>query len=111
MLSIGLLAGCAAPRPVQPPADPLAGRYSIKGGGSALPTVQVLTNAFSKQHPTVMFTLEDVGSDGGVALTAQGADDLGMISRNLKPAEQGLVETVPIGVLGTGVCCPTHGGG
>jgi phosphate transport system substrate-binding protein len=103
LVLFGLVAGCAAPRPAQPPADPLAGRYSIKGGGSAQPTVQLLTDAFSKQHPTVTFTLEDVGSDGGVALTAQGADDLGMISRNLKPAEAGMVETLSIGGIGTGV--------
>jgi phosphate transport system substrate-binding protein len=103
MLSFGLLAGCAAPRAELLPVDPLAGRYSIKGGGSALPAVKSLTDAFSKQHPSVAFTLEDVGSDGGVALPSQGAADLGMISRDLKPAEQGMVETLLVGVIGTGV--------
>jgi phosphate transport system substrate-binding protein len=103
LLYIGLAGGCAAPSPAQPPVDALAGRYSIKGGGSALPAVKSLTDAFSKQHPTVTFSLEDVGSDGGVALTAQGGADLGMISRDLKPAERGLVETLLVGVLGTGV--------
>jgi len=103
LLYVGLVAGCTAPSAAQQPVDPLAGRYTIKGGGSALPTVKSLSDAFSKQHPSVTFSLEDVGSDGGVALTAQGGADLGMISRDLKPAEQGLVETLLIGVLGTGV--------
>jgi phosphate transport system substrate-binding protein len=103
LVLFGLLAGCAAPRPAQPAADPLAGSYSIKGGGAALPAVKLLTDAFSRRYPSVRFTLEDVGSDGGVALTAQGASDLGMISRELKPAEQGLVETLLIDVVGTGV--------
>jgi phosphate transport system substrate-binding protein len=103
VLSIGVVAGCGGPRLAAPAADPLAGTYTIKGGGSALPAVKLLTDAFTKQHPTVTFKLEDVGSDAGVALTAEGATNLGMISRDLKPSEQGLVETLMIGVNGTGV--------
>ncbi len=102
-LCTSLVAGCAASPTAQPPVDQLAGRYSIKGGGSVLPALKLLTDAFSKQHPNVTFSLEDIGSDGSVQLTRQGATDLGMISRDLKPAEQGTVETLLIGALGTGV--------
>lgn len=89
--------------PASRSADPVAGRYSISGGGGALEPVNALKDAFVKLHPSVTFVIEDVGSDAGVALTAAGSVDLGMISRDLKAAEKGKVETLPIGISGTGV--------
>ncbi len=90
--------GAVAPSP-----DPFAGRYSISGGGGALEPVHALKDAFAKQHPGLVWVVEDVGSDAGVTLTAAGSADLGMISRDLKEAEKGKVETIPIGISGTGV--------
>ncbi len=89
--------------PASRSADPLAGRYSISGGGGALEPVNALKDAFVKLHPSVTFVIEDVGSDAGVALTASGNVDLGMISRELKEAEKGKVTLLPIGVSGTAV--------
>lgn len=83
--------------------DPIAGRYTLSGGGGALESVNLLKDAFVKLHPSVTFVVEDVGSDAGVSLTASGSVDLGMISRDLKDAERGKVQTLPIGVSGTAV--------
>ncbi len=96
-----LVAGCGGA--AAPPKDPLGGRYTVSGGGGALEPTRALTDAFQKLHPTITWVIEDVGSDGGVQLTANASVDLGMISRNLKDSEKGTVQTLPIGLSGTGV--------
>ena len=91
---------------IQPKAtdDPIAGTYVIKGGGGAIDSVRALTTAFSKVHPTVVWQgFDDVGSDAGVKLTVDTQVDIGYISRDLKAAEKGTVESIPIGASGTGV--------
>lgn len=102
-----LAASCGGASPVQiqkPSDDPLAGTYVIKGGGGAIDSVRALTTAFSKIHPTVVWQgFEDVGSDAGVKLSLDGQVDIGYISRDLRAAEKGTVESIPIGASGTGV--------
>jgi phosphate transport system substrate-binding protein len=103
LLCVGLFIGCSAPSAAPAKAlDPLAGHYTIKGGGSAMSATKRLADSFAKAHAGVTFDLEDVGSDGGIALVAEGAIDLGMIGRDLKPSEAGQVETVPIGITASG---------
>ena len=100
-----LVASCGGANPISKPTDdPFAGTYVLKGGGGALDNVRPLTKAFNDLHPTVIFTgFDDVGSDAGVSLTVSGNVDLGFISRELRPAEKGTVETISIGASGTGV--------
>jgi phosphate transport system substrate-binding protein len=102
-----LVAGsCGGASPIQgkPTEDPLAGTFVIKGGGGAIDSVRALTSAFSKLHPTVIWQgFDDVGSDAGVKLSLDGSVDIGYISRDLKAAEKGTVETLSIGASGTGV--------
>jgi phosphate transport system substrate-binding protein len=96
--SCGVLPG-AAPKP-----DPLAGQYIVNGGGGALDNVKALADAFQKQHPTITWQgLADIGSDAGVNLALSGETDLGYISRDLRDAEKGKVESVSIGASGTAV--------
>ncbi len=104
-LALLLLASACGGAPFGAPvtSDPFAGQYSVNGGGAALDSMRALYEAFRKQHPGLVFQMEDIGSDAGVNLTMSGDTDLGFISRDLKPAEQGKVTTVPIGVLGTAV--------
>src|SRR5712692_4702416 len=84
--------------------DPLAGNYVLKGGGGALDAIKALTAAYNTTHPNVVFQgFEDVGSDAAVTLAATGDVDGGFISRDLRAAEKGTVEAVPIGFSGTGV--------
>jgi phosphate transport system substrate-binding protein len=101
-----LVASCGGANPIaaKPTDDPLAGTYVIKGGGGALDAVKALTSGFSATHSTVLWQgFDDVGSDAGVSLTVSGNVDLGYISRDLRAAEKGTVETVAIGASGTGV--------
>jgi phosphate transport system substrate-binding protein len=101
-----LVASCGGAGPIgtQATPDPLAGTYVTKGGGGALDAVKALTAGFSAMHPTVIWQgFDDVGSDAGVNLTVNGTVDVGYISRDLKAAEKGTVETVSIGASGTGV--------
>ncbi len=104
-LSALLLASCGGANPISRPTDdPLAGSFVLKGGGGALDAVRALTSGFSASHPTVIWQgFDDVGSDAGVSLTVSGNVDLGFISRDLRTAERGTVETIPVGASGTGV--------
>jgi phosphate transport system substrate-binding protein len=84
--------------------DPLAGQYIVNGGGGALDNVRALTDAFVKRHPTITWQgLADIGSDAGVNLAVSGEIELGYISRDLRDAEKGKVEVMPIGASGTAV--------
>jgi phosphate transport system substrate-binding protein len=100
-----LVASCGGANPIaRPTDDPLAGTFVLKGGGGALDAVKALTSGFTALHSTVLWTgFDDVGSDAGVSLTVSGNVDLGYISRDLRTAEKGTVETVPVGASGTGV--------
>jgi ABC-type phosphate transport system substrate-binding protein len=63
LVTILLVTSCtAAPAST---ADPLAGSYSVKGGGATFEIFQALADAFRKQHPLVRFAFEDVGSAAG----------------------------------------------
>ena len=105
VLAALLVASCGGANPIaRPTDDPLAGTYVLKGGGGALDAVKALTSGFSATHPTVIWQgFDDVGSDAGVSLTVSGNVDLGYISRDLRTAEKGTVETIPVGASGTGV--------
>jgi phosphate transport system substrate-binding protein len=100
-----LVASCGGATPAaKATPDPLAGTYTTKGGGGALDAVKALTSGFTAVHPTVLWQgFDDVGSDAGVSLTVSSTVDLGFISRDLRAAEKGTVETVAIGASGTGV--------
>ncbi|MGH2472680.1 MAG: substrate-binding domain-containing protein [Candidatus Limnocylindria bacterium] len=90
--------------PTAATADPLAGQYIVNGGGGALDNVRAVADAFQKIHPTITWQgLGDVGSDAGVNLAVSGETDLGYISRDLRDAEKGKVESVSIGASGTAV--------
>jgi phosphate transport system substrate-binding protein len=94
--------GALGPTPATP--DPLAGQYIVNGGGGALDNVKALADAFQKAHPTITWQgLADIGSDAGVNLAVSGETDLGYISRDLREAEKGKVEALPIGASGTAV--------
>jgi phosphate transport system substrate-binding protein len=105
VLTALLVVSCGGANPIaRPTDDPLAGSFVVKGGGGALDAVRALTAGFSASHPTVLWQgFDDVGSDAGVSLTVSGNVDLGFISRDLKAAEKGTVETIPVGASGTGV--------
>lgn len=101
LAALTVLTSCGAG--VGSSADPLAGRYKVKGGGAALDVFQGLSDAFRKQHPTVRFDFEDVGSAAGMKLAASGDVDLATSSAVPPPDIATLVTAVPVGSTGTAV--------
>ncbi len=76
-----LLVGCAA----------AAEEIKIGGSGTALATIRILADAFSRQNPDFRATLvPNLGSSGGVKALAGGAIDLAGTSRPLKADERAL---------------------
>jgi phosphate transport system substrate-binding protein len=94
----GGLGGTASPSP-----DPLAGNYSVRGGGAALDVFQALAEAFRKAHPAVRFEFEDVGSAAGMRLAASADVDLATSSATPAPDIAGKVTAVSVGSSGTAV--------
>lgn len=95
-------AACAAPAPAAP-ADPFAGHYEASGGGGALAQMQALTAAFSREHPSVKWTLNNVGSDGALPLLKAKQIDLAFISRDPSADERAAMAALSLGVTGTGL--------
>src|SRR5438105_287110 len=94
--------GAAAPVPPAGTAS-LAGRYRVSSGGGALALVQALTKSYSADHPSVLWDIENVGSDAAIASVRGGEADLGAISRELQPGEVGKIATISLGAAGTAV--------
>ena len=101
-----LLAACAGDNPPPPstatalptPAPAIAGQVRLAGSGAATPLVREALALLRPRTPGTTWLLEDsVGSAGGVAAVADGAVDVGLVSRPLNDAERALgleVETV-----------------
>jgi len=60
------------------------------GCDANIPLTRLLARAFMQRHPEVSIQLETVGSTNGVALTAAGAVQIGLVSRRLRASEEGL---------------------
>ncbi len=67
------------------------------GSGAATPLVQALARAYAAAHPALPVRVEpSVGSTGGVAAAADGAVDLGLVGRGLRPSEATVLQLVPL---------------
>lgn len=91
-----VMAGCSGdpPPPDAVPSRPLVaadpGVLRVAGSGAFTPLARRLADAFAKRggQPRVVVE-ESLGSGGGIAAAAEGALDLGLVSRPLSKAEQG----------------------
>jgi phosphate transport system substrate-binding protein len=73
-----------------------AGRLRIGGSGGTLATLQLLAQAFQKNHNSATIAIvPSLGSSGGIKAVLAGATDLAAVSRPLKEAEraQGAIAT------------------
>lgn len=65
------------------------GAVHIAGSGSNLPITRALVAAYEATHPSARFVLhESIGSTGGVRAVRDGAIDVGLVSRALRPGER-----------------------
>ena len=71
-------------------AQPASGTLVFAGCDSNIPLTRLLARVFMQSHPEVRIQLTTAGSTNGVALAAVGAIQIGLISRPLREAEEGL---------------------
>ena len=96
-----LLIACGAASPART-ADPLAGTYFGAGSTTTLDNAMLITSAFSKRHPGVVFELKVVDTETSIVKVHSGDSDadFGFIGRQVKSGE-GQVTLVPIGNTGS----------
>ena len=104
-LLLALCVGCAGDPPPPPPAltggvlAPTPDALLAMGSGAATPLLQALARAYAAGHPPLPVRVEpSVGSTGGAAAAADGAVDLGLVARPLRPAEGATLERLPLGL-------------
>jgi phosphate transport system substrate-binding protein len=78
---LGLAASAATP------AQPLKGKISISGAWALYPMVQKWVEEFTKAYPEVKIDVQAGGAGKGIADTLAGMVDIGMVSRDVHPAE------------------------
>lgn len=71
-------------------AQPASETLVFAGCDSNIPLTRHLARVFMQNHPEVKIQLTTVGSTNGVALAAAGAIEIGLVSRPLREAEEGL---------------------
>jgi phosphate transport system substrate-binding protein len=71
-------------------AQPASETLVFAGCDSNIPLTRLLARVFMQTHPEVRIQLRTVGSTNGVALAAAGAIQIGLVSRPLRDAEEGL---------------------
>jgi phosphate transport system substrate-binding protein len=103
VLSLALLAACAGDPPPPRPARsvgvlaPTPDAILAMGSGAATPLLQALARAYSAGHPALPVHVEpSVGSGGGIAAATDGAVDLGLVGRALRPSEASSLELFPL---------------
>lgn len=85
MLATAAIAGLLAPACAQ------AEEIKIGGTGGALATMQLLGDAYNKNHPEVKITvLPSLGSSGGIKAVLAGAIQIAVSSRPIQASETGL---------------------
>ena len=70
-----------------PTAQPLTGTINISGAFALYPMMQVWTAEYTKLNPGVQFNVQAGGAGKGMTDTLAGAVDIGMVSRDIQPAE------------------------
>jgi len=72
---------------IPPPAQELSGTITISGAWALYPMVVKWGEEFNKLYPKVMVDVQAGGAGKGIADALAGAVDLGMVSREIHPAE------------------------
>jgi len=103
LLPWALLAACAGDPPPPAPVDakgvlaPTPDALLAMGSGAATPLLQALARAYASGRPPLPVHVEpSVGTGGGIAAATDGAVDLGLVGRSLRPAESVALEAFPL---------------
>jgi phosphate transport system substrate-binding protein len=80
-------AAAAAAFPQAPAPAPLQGKISLSGAWALYPMAVKWAGAFRKIHPGVTIDIQAGGAGKGVADALTGMVDIGMVSRDIDPAE------------------------
>lgn len=91
LLLIANLTGCA-PEAEAVEAGGANGSITINGSTSVQPLAEELVKAFKGKNPNVKIDVQGGGSGVGIKSAIDGVVDIGMSSRELKPAEKSLKE-------------------
>jgi phosphate transport system substrate-binding protein len=70
-----------------PTAQPLSGTINISGAFALYPMMTVWAGEFTKLNPGVQFNVQAGGAGKGMTDALAGAVDIGMVSREIQPAE------------------------
>jgi phosphate transport system substrate-binding protein len=83
------ISGCRpASPPAAAPAQPAEPAIRVSGSGAALPLVQKLAEAYSREHPSATFAIDaGTNSGGGIQGVIKGTLDLAVANRPLKESE------------------------
>lgn len=92
-----LAVGCKSDKPTQ--------KLVITGSSTVAPLIMEMSKRFEAQNPGVRIDVQTGGSSRGVADARQGAADIGMASRDLKPDESDLEAHA---IARDGICVITH---
>jgi phosphate transport system substrate-binding protein len=103
LVPLMLLGACAGDPPPPVPAHandvlaPTPEALLAMGSGAATPLLQALARAYAATRPALLVRVEpSVGTSGGVAAATDGAVDLGLVGRGLRPNEQVALELFPL---------------
>jgi len=77
-------------------------RIILTGSSTVAPLASEIAKAFERRHPGVRVDVQTGGSSRGIADARRGLNDIGMVSRKLKPGENDL-HAFPVAYDGIGV--------
>ncbi len=79
-----------------------SGKITLAGSTSVSPVMEKLTEAYKKLNPDVTTEIQQTGSSAGIESATEGACDIGMSSRELKPEELDALQEIQIAM--DGIC-------
>ena len=78
------------------------GKITLAGSTSVSPVMEKLTEKYKELNPNVTTEIQQTGSSAGIESATEGACDIGMSSRELKPEELESLEEIQIAM--DGIC-------
>ncbi|MGN0154321.1 MAG: substrate-binding domain-containing protein [Lachnospiraceae bacterium] len=78
------------------------GKVTLAGSTSVSPVMEKLTEKYKELNPNVTFEIQQTGSSAGIESATEGACDIGMSSRELKPEELDNLQEIQIAM--DGIC-------